>query len=108
MKNLPRELTEAAQAVYYQRNSSGAPVYSVQSVDDIMKIVAEARTPAPVARTISGFSLAAEEDEEDEEASEQRQPPSGREEEAEDGDEEEDEYDKTVKQVHASGEFHVV
>ncbi|CAA7404497.1 unnamed protein product [Spirodela intermedia] len=107
LKNLPRELTEAAQALYYQRNNSGAPVYSLQSVDDIMKIVAEARTPAPVARSISGFSLAAEDDEDDEEASEQRQPPGGKKEEEEE-EEEDDEYDKTVKQVHASGEFHLV
>lgn len=60
-----------------------------------MKIVEEARSPPPVSRSIGGFGWGAEVDEGKEE-----------EEEAEEEDEE-DEYDKRVKEVHASGEFHL-
>lgn len=95
LKNLPRELTEAAQAMYYKRDNS-APTYSVQSVEEIMKIVQEARTP-PSSTPMSGFGWA-EEDEQDSKKPEEEQ------EEEEDG---EDEYDKQVKEVHASGEFHI-
>ncbi|KAK9134702.1 hypothetical protein Syun_014032 [Stephania yunnanensis] len=91
LKNLPRELTDAAQAIYYQRDN---PSFSLQSVEEIMKIVEEAKTPPPASRSIGGFGWGGEEDEEEyvEEADE------------EDG---EDEYDKTVKKVHQSGEFPV-
>ncbi|KAK9110115.1 hypothetical protein Sjap_018175 [Stephania japonica] len=91
LKNLPRELTDAAQAIYYQRDN---PSFSLQSVEEIMKIVGEAKTPPPVSRSIGGFGWGGDEDEEEyvEEADE------------EDG---EDEYDKTVKKVHQSGEFPV-
>jgi serine/threonine-protein kinase SRK2 len=44
LKNLPRELTEAAQAKYYKKDNS-APIYSDQTVEEIMKIIKEARTP---------------------------------------------------------------
>ncbi|XAR49379.1 Non-specific serine/threonine protein kinase [Bertholletia excelsa] len=44
LKNLPRELTEAAQVAYYRKEN---PTYSLQSVEDIMKIVEEAKTPPP-------------------------------------------------------------
>ncbi|KAL5215297.1 hypothetical protein ABZP36_004449 [Zizania latifolia] len=47
LKNLPRELTEAAQAMYYKKDNS-TPTYSVQSVKEIMKIVKEARTPKKI------------------------------------------------------------
>ncbi|KAE8009041.1 hypothetical protein FH972_005499 [Carpinus fangiana] len=40
LKNLPRELTEAAQAMYYEREN---PSFSLQCVEDIMKIVEEAK-----------------------------------------------------------------
>ncbi|KAJ7957119.1 Protein kinase [Quillaja saponaria] len=91
LKNLPRELTESAQAVYYQRNN---PSFSLQSVEEIMKIVGEARNPPPVSRPVRGFGWEGEEEEDVE----------GDVEEAED---EEDEYEKRVKEVHASGEFHI-
>ncbi|KAM7276127.1 hypothetical protein ACFE04_017993 [Oxalis oulophora] len=94
-KNLPRELTESAQAAYYQRDN---PSFSLQSEEDIMKIVSEARTPPPVSKAIKGFSWGTEEvedvDEEDIDA------------EVEEDDE--DEYDKRVREVHASGEFHLI
>ncbi|MQL87977.1 hypothetical protein Taro_020527 [Colocasia esculenta] len=96
LKNLPRELSEAAQAIYYERNNN-APSYSLQTIDEIMKIVAEARTTPPVSRTISGFGWATEEDDEGDE----------RKEDVEEEEDEEDEYDKRVKEVHASGEFHI-
>lgn len=96
LKNLPRELTEQAQANYYRKEN---PSFSLQTVEDIMKIVEEARTPPPVSRSIGGFGWGGEEDEgkEEEEAEEQ----------AEEEDNDEYEYDKTVKEVHASGEFHL-
>ncbi|MFQ6649231.1 hypothetical protein Gotur_022183 [Gossypium turneri] len=93
LKNLPRELTEAAQAAYYRKEN---PTFSLQSVDEIMKIVEEAKVAPPVSRSIGGFGWGGEEDgdarEEDTEQEEE---------------EEEDEYEKTVKEVHASGEVHV-
>ena len=86
LKNLPRELTEAAQAAYYRKEN---PTFSLQSVDEIMKIVEEAKVAPPVSRSIGGFGWGGEEDAEQEE------------------EEEEDEYEKAVKEVHASGEIHV-
>lgn len=96
LKNLPRELTEAAQATYYQKevDPGGA---SLQSVEDIMKIVGEARNPPPSSRSIGGFGWGTEEDEECKELDE-----------VEDlEEEEEDEYEKRVREVHASGEYHI-
>ncbi|KAG5029869.1 hypothetical protein JHK87_013383 [Glycine soja] len=90
LKNLPRELTESAQAVYYQR---GNPSFSVQSVEEIMKIVGEARDPPPVSRLVKGFGWEGKEDEGEEDVEEEE--------------DEEDEYDKRVKEVHASGEFQI-
>lgn len=92
LKNLPRELTDAAQAVYYRREN---PTFSFQSVEDIMKIVEEAKAPPPASRSIGGFGWGGgDEDEEkaedlDEEVEEE---------------EDEDEYEKQVKAAHASGE----
>ena len=96
LKNLPRELTESAQAAYYKRDN---PSFSLQTVDEIMKIVGEARNPPPSSKPVKGFGWATEE-EEDEEGIEDVD---GKVEEEEE--EEEDEYDKRVKEVHASGEF---
>lgn len=53
LKNLPRELTESAQAMYYERNA--ATFAGLQSVEEIMEIVADARNPPTMARTVSGF-----------------------------------------------------
>nr|ATO58464.1 serine/threonine-protein kinase [Hevea brasiliensis] len=93
MKNLPRELTEAAQAMYYRRGNN---TFSLQTDEEIMKIVEEAKIPPPVSRSIAAFGWGGEEDgdgkEDDTEAEEE---------------EEEDEYDKRVKEAQASGEFHV-
>nr|AXG72661.1 SnRK2 family protein [Hevea brasiliensis]QJD55607.1 sucrose non-fermenting related protein kinase SnRK2.6E [Hevea brasiliensis] len=93
LKNLPRELTEAAQAMYYRRGNN---TFSLQSDEEIMKIVEEAKVPPSVSRSIGGFGWGGEEDgdgkEDDTEAEEE---------------EEEDEYDKRVKEAQASGEFHV-
>lgn len=90
LKNLPRELTEQAQAAYYQRDNPSFA--TLQSVEEIMKIVGEARSSAPVARPVPGWENE-NEDGDNEDAEEEEE------------EDEEDEYDKTVKQVHASGEF---
>ncbi|KAG2718949.1 hypothetical protein I3760_03G244000 [Carya illinoinensis] len=94
LKNLPRELTESAQAIYYQRDN---PSFSLQSVDDIMKIVSEARKPPASSKSIGRFGWGAEAEESNENIDA----------EVEEEEDEEDEYDKRVKEVHASGEFHV-
>lgn len=91
LKNLPRELTEAAQTIYYRKEN---PTFSLQTIEDIMKIVEEAKIPPPVSRSIGGFSWGEEDGDTKEEVE-------GEEE------EEEDEYIKTVKEVHASGEVRV-
>ncbi|CAA7396953.1 unnamed protein product [Spirodela intermedia] len=113
LKNLPRELTESAQAIYYQRNPN-APSYSLQSVDEIMKIVSEARMTLPSSKTISGFGWAADVDDEDGEeeeedgrrrSKEEEEKEAHREEDDDDDDDDDDEYDKRVKEVRASGEF---
>ena len=88
LKNLPRELTEAAQAAYYRKEN---PTFSLQSVDEIMKIVEEAKVAPPVSRSIGGFGWGGDEDEDA----------------REEGADQEEEYEKTVKEVHASGEIHV-
>ncbi|CAN6232011.1 unnamed protein product [Urochloa humidicola] len=99
LKNLPRELTEAVQAKYYKKDNS-APTFSDQTVEEIMKIVEEARTPPQTSTPVAGFGWAEEDEQED-----GKKP----EDEDQDGEEEEydgeDEYDKQVKQVHASGDF---
>ncbi|KAF9690242.1 hypothetical protein SADUNF_Sadunf01G0175200 [Salix dunnii] len=59
LKNLPRELTEAAQTVYYRKEN---PTFSLQSVEEIMKIVDEAKIPSPASRSIGGFGWVGEED----------------------------------------------
>uniref|UniRef100_A0A7N0RG13 non-specific serine/threonine protein kinase n=1 Tax=Kalanchoe fedtschenkoi TaxID=63787 RepID=A0A7N0RG13_KALFE len=89
LKNLPRELTEAAQATYYKREN---PSFSLQSVEDIMRIVEEARRPPPISRSVGGFGWGGVEDEGKDDGEEE---------------EEEDEYEKTVKEAHASGQFEI-
>jgi len=101
LKNLPRELTEAVQAKYYKKDNS-APIFSDQTVEEIMKIVEDARTPPPSSTPVAGFGWAEEEDQEDGKRPDDEH--------INDDDEEydvEDEYDKHVKQVHASGEFQI-
>jgi serine/threonine-protein kinase SRK2 len=96
LKNLPRELTEAAQAMYYRREN---PTFSLQSVEEIMKIMEEEKIPPLVSRSIGGFGWEGEEDgdmkEYDAEAHEEKI------------NNVEDEYEKRVKEAQASGEFHV-
>ncbi|WZZ57133.1 hypothetical protein YC2023_057240 [Brassica napus] len=94
-KNLPRELTETAQAAYFKKEN---PTFSAQTAEEIMKIVDDAKTPPPVSRSIGGFGWGGEGDLEGKEEEEVD------EEEVEEEEDEEDEYDKTVKEVHASGE----
>ncbi|XWS62823.1 hypothetical protein CRYUN_Cryun06bG0043700 [Craigia yunnanensis] len=93
LKNLLRELTEAAQAAYYRKEN---PTFSLQTVDEIMKMVEEAKVAPPVSQSIGGFGWGGEED------GDAREEDAEQEEEAE-----EDEYEKTVKEAHASGEIHV-
>ncbi|KAK8519335.1 hypothetical protein V6N13_133258 [Hibiscus sabdariffa] len=92
LKNLPRELTDTAQAAYYRSDN---PTFSLQSVDEIMKIVEEARSPPPASVAVKGFGWGQDEDEEEDINDEVKE------------DDEEDEYDKRVKEVHASGEFQI-
>ncbi|GMH11295.1 hypothetical protein Nepgr_013136 [Nepenthes gracilis] len=88
LKNLPTELTESAQAVYYQRDD---PSFYLQSVDEIMKIVHEARNRPSSSRSVSGFVWGEDNEDIVEEVPEEE--------------DEDDEYEKTVKEVHASGEY---
>nr|AFK42326.1 unknown [Lotus japonicus] len=67
LKNLPRELTEVAQAVYYRKEN---PTFSLQSIEDIMNIVEEAKTPAKVPRSIGGYGWGEEDDDETKEEAE--------------------------------------
>ncbi|KAF3609906.1 hypothetical protein DY000_02044956 [Brassica cretica] len=97
-KNLPRELTETAQAAYFKKEN---PTFSAQTAEEIMKIVDDAKTPPPVSRSIGGFGWGGEGDSEGKEEEEVD------EEEVEEEEDEEDEYDKTVKEVHASGEVRI-
>ncbi|XP_010491506.1 PREDICTED: serine/threonine-protein kinase SRK2G [Camelina sativa] len=90
LKNLPKELLESAQAAYYKRDTS----FSLQSVEDIMKIVGEARNPAPPSVKSSG-SGADEEDEEEEDVEAEVE---------EEEDDEEDEYEKHVKEAQSCQE----
>lgn len=92
VKNLPKELTETSQAAYYRRDNSS---FSLQSVEEIMKIVAEARTLPPTSKPVRAFGWGTEEDEDEEDID------------AEVEEDDEDEYDKRVKEAHASGEYHI-
>ncbi|OMP10683.1 hypothetical protein COLO4_04355 [Corchorus olitorius] len=92
LKNLPRELTDAAQASYYRRDN---PTFSLQTVEDIMKIVEEARSPPPASVPVKGFGWGQDDDEEEDVEADVEE------------EDQEDEYDKRVKEVHASGEFQI-
>ncbi|WOL11851.1 serine/threonine-protein kinase SAPK7 isoform X1 [Canna indica] len=95
LKNLPRELTEAAQAQYYKRDNT-APTYSLQSVEEIMRIVGEARAPAPSKTQVATFGWAEQDDSSKQEKQDNEE------------EEEEEEYDKTVKEARASGEYPII
>ncbi|CAK7328556.1 unnamed protein product [Dovyalis caffra] len=88
LKNLPKELNESSQVIYYQRDN---PSFSLQSEDEILKLLAEARQPPPSSPRVNGFGW-----DDDTEVEEDY-----------DEEDEEDEYDKRVKEVHASGEFQI-
>nr|CAE54588.1 serin/threonine protein kinase [Fagus sylvatica] len=92
LKNLPRELTEAAQIMYYKKEN---PSFSLQSDREITKIVEDAKIPPPTSRSIGGFGWGGEEDGD------------GKEEEVNAEDEEEDEYEKKVKEAQESGDVQV-
>src|SRR6187551_2510140 len=93
IRNLPRELTETAQAMYYKRDNR-VPSYSDQTSEEIMKIVQDARTMPKSSRSGYGWGNECSDDEEEKE-----------EEHTPEDEEEEDEYDRRVKEVHASGEL---
>ncbi|KAL8151666.1 hypothetical protein V2J09_021474 [Rumex salicifolius] len=103
LKNLPREMADSAQVSYYRREN---PTFSLQSVEEIMKIVEEAKTPLLTSRSIGDFGWTEKdidgrtiEEEEYEEVEEEY-------EEVEE-EEEEYEYERTVKEVHTHREFNV-
>jgi serine/threonine-protein kinase SRK2 len=87
-KNLPRELTETAQAMYYGRDSR-VPSFSDQTSEEIRKTVQEARTMPKSSRSGRWSNEAT--DDEDEKELEHRLEKN-----------EEGEYDIRVKEVHAS------
>ncbi|XP_051205664.1 serine/threonine-protein kinase SAPK5 [Lolium perenne] len=108
LKNLPRELKEEAQQAYYSRRQAEAAsaggsggvalapaAYSAQSVEEIMKIVQEAQTVPKPDKPVSGYGWGTGASDDDD----------GNQEEEEEEDYQEDEYDKTVREVHASGDF---
>ncbi|XP_072971095.1 serine/threonine-protein kinase SAPK4-like isoform X2 [Typha angustifolia] len=94
LKSLPKELKEAAQAVYYRRDNSG-PMYSLQSNEEILRIVQEARSRPKPSRALTGYGWAGEDSEDEEKEVEEEE------------EEEEDEYEQTVERVHASGEHYM-
>ncbi|XP_052151240.1 serine/threonine-protein kinase SAPK5 isoform X2 [Oryza glaberrima] len=99
LKNLPRELKEEAQAVYYNRrgadhaaasasSAAAAAAFSPQSVEDIMRIVQEAQTVPKPDKPVSGYGWGTDDDDDDQQPAEEE--------------DEEDDYDRTVREVHAS------
>ena len=96
VRNLPRELTETAQAMYYRRDNA-VPAFSDQSSEEIKKIVLEARIVLKPPRPSYGWGDEYSDDEEDKQ--EEDRPEEKKKE------EEQDEYDKRVKEVHASEEL---
>ena len=97
LKNLPRELTEIAQAVYYKKEN---PMFSLQSAEDIMKIVEEAKIPLSDSKSVGEFGWG-EEGEEDEDKTHDEA--NGEEEE----DEEEEEFEKRMREAQANGDINV-
>nr|BAK01400.1 predicted protein [Hordeum vulgare subsp. vulgare] len=93
LKNLPRELKEEAQQAYYNRgHTNDALKYSAQSVEEIMKIVEEAQNVPKPEKLVSRYRWGTG----DGKASHNQE-----------GEEEygEDEYERTVREFHASGDF---
>ncbi|KAJ3677886.1 hypothetical protein LUZ60_001689 [Juncus effusus] len=101
MKNLPRELTETAQTVYYRRGENSAPTFSLQSIEEIMRIVEEGRTKPKESKAPLGYGWGAEDSDEEEEEEREKEEREG------DEEEREDEYDKRVKEAHQSGEINM-
>ncbi|XP_042408492.1 serine/threonine-protein kinase SRK2H-like isoform X2 [Zingiber officinale] len=99
MTNLPKELTETAQALYYKRDIN-APTFSTQSVDEIMEILADARTLSKPMRSLSIYGWPHDESEGEDDNNKEEN-------EEEEEKEEDDEYEKTVKAVHDTGEFKI-
>jgi serine/threonine-protein kinase SRK2 len=89
LKNLPRELTEVAQSMYYSRD---VPTFSNQSTEEIMKIVEEARTRPKSSTSGYGYGYECSDGEEKAEKNEPKE-------------EEEDECDKKVREVRESKEL---
>ncbi|XP_028758619.1 serine/threonine-protein kinase SRK2A-like isoform X1 [Neltuma alba] len=94
LKNLPRELTEAAQAVYYKKEN---PTFSLQSAEDIMKIVEEAKTPPSDSKSVGEFGWGEEGGEGGEEEDKTNEVANG----------EGKEDEKRVKEAQASGDVNV-
>ncbi|KAI9082473.1 hypothetical protein K1719_035616 [Acacia pycnantha] len=88
LKNLPRELTETAQTVYYKKEN---PTFSLQSAEDIMKIVEEAKTPPSDSKSVGEFGWAEEGEEEEDITNDEAN-----------GEEEEEECEKRVEEALAS------
>lgn len=77
--------------MYYRRENSGV---SLQSNEEIMKIVEEGRVLPPASCSVGGFGWGGEEDGDLKEVDVEEE-------------EEDDEYAKSVKEARASGEFKV-
>ncbi|KAJ1263067.1 hypothetical protein BS78_09G156200 [Paspalum vaginatum] len=92
LKNLPRELTDVVQLSYFRRDNNGAPTFSDQTTEEIMKIVKEARTMPKSSRSGYGYGDECSDEEEKEVENEPKE-------------EEEGECDKRVREVRESGEL---
>ncbi|CAK9319323.1 unnamed protein product [Citrullus colocynthis] len=103
LKNLPRELTESSQAIYYQRNT---PTFSLQTMEEIMKLLEEAKNPPPSSTTMMDLGWETEEGgkaelEEEEEDEWETEEDGEAELEEDEEDDEEDEYEQMVmKEIH--------
>lgn len=83
--------------MYYRRSANPAASFSDQSINEIRSIVQEAQTAPKLAKSISGYGWGFSDSDDDGEE----------EEEGEGAEEEEDVYDRTVRQVHESGDFDI-
>lgn len=72
-----------------------------------MRIVNEARNSPPSTTQVAGFGWGREEGSNGNKEKQKEEEEEEEEEEEQEEEDDEDVYDKTVKQVHASGEFHL-
>ncbi|XP_038896559.1 serine/threonine-protein kinase SRK2G-like [Benincasa hispida] len=91
LKNLPRELLESSQRIYYRRNHL---TFSSQSVQEIMKNLEEAKNPPPSSTRMISFGGGTEKDDEEEHEDEELEQDVEEEDEDEEDEDEESEEDE--------------